>query len=173
MRQSWDLPPGPPGSPVGSSSPRWMLLSGSCPLLPPGNESFPSSFPKGLILLPGPRPGSPPLLGEAPWLRPGRLSGLLTLPKHSPLSRGSYPSGVEATLSPGSGNPGFALYRCCRAGPPRTPLPHLQTGKLTPSSTWSVDRVTVSLSPQRAGCAGGWPCPARGAPGELGMEVAT
>lgn len=167
------MPPGPTGSPVGSSSPRWMLLSGSCPLLPPGNESFPSSFPKGLILLPSPRPGSPPLLGEAPWLRPGRLSGLLTLPKHSPLSRGSYPSGVEATLSLGSGDPGFALYRCCRAGPPRTPLPHLQTGKLAPSSTWSVDRVTVSLSPQRAGCAGGWPCPARGAPGGLGMEVAT
>lgn len=77
-----------------------------------------------LFLPPGPHPASRPQArlsaspGRRPWLRPGRLASSLSPPTRH--SRGSCPSGVEATLSPGNEDPVFALYRCYRAGPPRT-----------------------------------------------------
>lgn len=154
-----------------------MLLSSSCPLLPPGNESFPSSCPQVPILLPGPRPGSPPLLGE------GHGSALAVWPPYSPhplatqedlvlvewkppSPRGTRTQSLLCIGATGLGHPGPMTAL------PGPPLPHLQTGKLAPSSTWSVDRVPVSIPPQHAGCAGGWPCPPQGAPGRLETEVA-
>lgn len=97
-----------------------------------------------LFLLPAPRsPSCFPAPGQAlrlSWekaMAPPWPSGLLTLPTHSPLSRGSCPSGVEATLSPGNEDPVFALYRCYRAGPPRT-NDCSPSAPIAPSTDWKT-----------------------------------
>lgn len=104
--QGWGCACPPPGP---AASKGWLLITlvkvGAslrlCPLLPPGDESFPCSFP---------RPPAPfPLPWLYPWPRlsaPAPLpwpSGLLTLPTPSPLSREACPGGVEVTLLQGVG----------------------------------------------------------------------